>query len=148
MNAKRILVLEKELYGIHCGKYAVYEKSNPDKVFRHLEPAWLPEFFDSCVLDPIMGVHWDCCEVKSLKENYTVEFDLEYKRELAKSLIAKLIALDNAYSLAEGEDVVAELETQMNDANPFPFEDLLMDYAGLTDRYAWIFTDDFTKEVK
>lgn len=139
---RKIIVAEKELYGRYCGQYRIYEKENPTKTLGYTQDLHLPDFLDSCVLSPIYGIHWDCCEVRNPANDspYTVEFDADYKKELAKDILAKLVALNTGTDIYCGEDVVNECYNKCLFApNEMAIEDYMMDYLGLGWDYAWIF---------
>ena len=141
MPEHKILVAEKEIYGRYCGQYRIYDKDNPNKTIGYTQSIHLSDFLDSCVLAPPYGIHWEGCMVKNPSEEaYTVLFDKEFKRELAKELLSKLIALNNETDIYCGEDVVNECQTICNE-NPMDehIVSIIGEYLGLSCNYAWIF---------
>ena len=141
MLEHKILVAEKEIYGRYCGQYRIYDKDNPNKTICYIQYAHLSDFFDSCVLAPPYGIWWESCEVKNPSgDTYTVVFDTDFKRELAKDLLAKLLALNAEFDVYCGEDVVNECQCKCNE-NPDnkSIEDIIYGYLGLAYPYAWIF---------
>lgn len=141
---KHVLVAERMLYGVNCGRYQIYEADNPTLILRVVDPGYMSEFFDSCILNPLLGYQWTECIVKDSSGEYTVEFDDYYKREFAKDLLAKLVALNNQTTVDYGEDVVEDTGRLVDDnVDDLPaVEDILMDMLGVNYEYAWIFTEE------
>lgn len=141
---QNILVAEKLLTGRFCGYYRIYDKANPIKTLSHIHYLHLPDFLDSCVIDPINQISWDACEVINPGEKYTVEFDLDFRKELAKEILAKLYAVNTAVPACVADDIISETESRITDCLNYDdpdgaIEDILHDYLGLDASYSWIF---------
>ena len=141
MKEHKTLVAEKEIYGRYCGQYRIYDQDNPNKTRGYTNGLHLSDFLDSCVLIPPYGIKWESCVIKNPSEDtYTVEFDADFKKELAKELLSKLVALNTGTDVYCGEDVVNECQTKCNEnSDNDSIEDIIHDYLGLTWDYAWIF---------
>lgn len=141
---ERVLVAERMLYGVNCGRYQIYEADNPTRILRVVDPGYMSEFFDSCILNPLLGYQWTECKVKDSSGEYTVAFDDYYKREMAKDLLAKLVSLNAQSTIEYGEDVIEDtgrlVDANADDAPAV--EDILMDMLGVNYEYAWIFTEE------
>ena len=134
----KTIVAEKEIHGRYCGQYRIYDKENPLKTLRYIQD--LSDFLDSCVLAPINCIRWDECEVKTLTESYTIQFDDGFRRELARDIIGKLVAINTGTDMYQGEETVYDcVETCKQFPDDASREDIIMDYLGLGYKYLWIF---------
>lgn len=133
MNEK--ILVAKHMFGF----YRIYDKNNPQRTLATVNRLNLPEFLTSCVTNPPLETRWDKCEVIPYSEPaYTVEFDADFRREIAKDLITKLVAVNTGTNMWVAEDIIDETDRRIFDT-PECTEEILSDYLGLTSDYLWVF---------
>ena len=121
-----------------------YMNDGVDTLIKYIDASDLSTYLDICIYNPPLNRNWDSCIIHG-EHDMRIKFDKEYKQDMAKDLLARIISLCTGFNIYACKDIVEETHQAVYDAS-FTLDpvknkhDVIEQHISPNILYDWIFS--------
>ena len=127
----------------HTEEYRIWyiDGNDNEQTITYIPHYELPALIDNCVYTEYHGIKWEGFQLFG-KHEMIIPFNREYKKELARDMIAKLVCLSTGFDYFSALDIVNETITAFVDhEDSYERRKILSEYLDIGSTYSWIFKE-------